>query len=486
MSEKNEYTQKAEGAKGHVQAVNIGKLVQHFYQDRHLRFVVIALFCLIPVLLILIKPDVTVTYNGIPPEKFSRLSEELGVTKFVLVSFFKILEQKQVSPEDLDTLREIAKRYKELQAKLSARSIQEFPKVTELKEKAKKALEKGDFDQAEEYLKKSVEKELVCAMRFEEKARKCKLSAAKTNAELGDLANTQLEYKKAAEYYKKAAELAQGIPDSELTLTGYLKKQGDACRDAGLYAEAEKTLERSLEIREKHLGKEHPSVAAILNNLSWLYYSQGKYEEAEPLYKRALAISEKVLRPEHPDVATTLSNLAEMYRAQSKYEEAEPLYRRALAISEKVLGLEHPNVAVTLNNLAALYYSQDRYEEAKPLYKRALATREKILGPEHPDVAVTLDNLAELYRAQGKYEEAEPLFKRALAISEKVLGLEHPNVAVTLNNLAGLYYSQSKYEEAEPLYKRALAICEKALGPNHPNTVTARNNLNRLLRTSKP
>ena len=36
-------------------------------------------------------------------------------------SFFKILEQAQVAPEDLDnTLREIAKRYKDLQTKLDS------------------------------------------------------------------------------------------------------------------------------------------------------------------------------------------------------------------------------------------------------------------------------------------------------------------------------------------------------------------------------
>ena len=37
---------------------------------------------------------------------------------------------------------------------------------------------------------------------------------------------------------------------------------------------------------------------------------QGKYAEAGPLYERSLAIREKVLGPDHPDVATSLNNLA--------------------------------------------------------------------------------------------------------------------------------------------------------------------------------
>jgi hypothetical protein len=64
---------------------------------------------------------------------------------------------------------------------------------------------------------------------------------------------------------------------------------------------------------------------------------------AEPLYLKSLAIREKLLGAEHPDVATTLKNLAELYRASGRTDEAEPLYRRAVAIAEKVLGKEHPD-----------------------------------------------------------------------------------------------------------------------------------------------
>ncbi|MHC4459738.1 MAG: tetratricopeptide repeat protein [Planctomycetota bacterium] len=52
----------------------------------------------------------------------------------------------------------------------------------------------------------------------------------------------------------------------------------------GRYAEAESLLKRSLQVREKVLGSDHPKVATSLNNLGALYDSQGKYAEAEPLY----------------------------------------------------------------------------------------------------------------------------------------------------------------------------------------------------------
>ena len=91
-----------------------------------------------------------------------------------------------------------------------------------------------------------------------------------------------------------------------------------------------------------------------------IYSSQRRFEEAEPLAKRSLAIREKVLGPDHPHVAVCLNNLAQIERLQGRYIEAEPLYRRALAIWEKNLGPNHPDVAKGLSNLADFYHERGR------------------------------------------------------------------------------------------------------------------------------
>jgi len=49
-------------------------------------------------------------------------------------------------------------------------------------------------------------------------------------------------------------------------------------------------------------------------------------------YKRSLAIREKALGPNHPDVAQSLENLAELYKATNRPTEAEALKKRAEAI----------------------------------------------------------------------------------------------------------------------------------------------------------
>jgi hypothetical protein len=97
---------------------------------------------------------------GIPPEEYARKAVELGVTQFALESFFKILEQKRVPPEDLDSkLREVAASYKRLQAQLQ-QFLSEDPAVMALRREASQALETGDFAQVETLLRQAHERDL--------------------------------------------------------------------------------------------------------------------------------------------------------------------------------------------------------------------------------------------------------------------------------------------------------------------------------------
>ena len=106
-----------------------------------------------------------------------------------------------------------------------------------------------------------------------------------------------------------ASAAAQGTSWKE-----YMEAAGKAYQQAD-YARAEKLVKAALREAEK-FGEQDPRFATSLNNLAELYRVQGKYVEAEPLYQRSLAIREKALGPEHPQVAT--GSLA-IYRNQGKY-----------------------------------------------------------------------------------------------------------------------------------------------------------------------
>src|SRR5262245_34698671 len=223
---------------------------------------------------------------------------------------------------------------------------------------------------------------------------------------------------------------------------------------------------RALDIKEKTLGMDNPSVAVSLNNLAYLYDDRGDYAKAESLYQRALLIREKALGPDHPDVAETSGNLARVYYNQGDYAKAESLYQRALAIKEKVLGRAHADVAETLKSLALIYSDRGDHARAEPLFQRALFILENAFGPYHPDVAVTLNNLALLYKDKGEYARAELTFRRAQLITEKSLGPDHPELAQIFSNLAVLYAAKGDFAQALKVQSRANTIDERTLSNN--------------------
>ncbi|CAL8303008.1 unnamed protein product [Boreogadus saida] len=242
-------------------------------------------------------------------------------------------------------------------------------------------------------------------------------------------------------------------------------------RDQNKYKEAANLLNDALAIREKTLGRDHPAVAATLNNLAVLYGKRGKYKEAEPLCKRALEIREKVLGKEHPDVAKQLNNLALLCQNQGKYQEVEYYYMRALEIYQSKLGPDDPNVAKTKNNLASCYLKQGKFKQAETLYKEILTrAHEREFG------SVDDENKPIWMHAEEREEQSKGKQKDGSPFGEyggwyKACKVDSPTVTTTLKNLGALYKRQGKFEAAETLEEVALRSRKQGLDGVHKQRV---------------
>ncbi len=62
---------------------------------------------------------------------------------------------------------------------------------------------------------------------------------------------------------------------------------------------------------------------------------QGRYADAEGCYQKTLVINETVHGPEHPSVAAVLQELAKLSTSQRRPEEAKQYQERAAAIFQK-------------------------------------------------------------------------------------------------------------------------------------------------------
>ena len=255
---------------------------------------------------------------------------------------------------------------------------------------------------------------------------------------------------------------------------------GLALRSAGDFSAATLWYERTVALREKVLGSDHPETARAMNELGTMLWARGELHAARPLLERALAIRERALGPDHSDTTADLNNLALLYRDQGESAAARRLFERALDIRERVLGPEHPYTARSLYNLALVHLDQSELVTARPLFERALDIRERVVGPDHPQTAYSLHGLALLQQARGELDAARRLFERALDIRERVLGPDHHTTAVSLHNLALLYRDQGELAAARRLFERALAIRDRVLVPNHPQTVATRRALAEL------
>jgi tetratricopeptide (TPR) repeat protein len=113
----------------------------------------------------------------------------------------------------------------------------------------------------------------------------------------GQLAEQRIDWRLAYDYYARAASLQ---PGNWL----YADRAGNLGREIGNYAAATPFNVAAVNTATSVFGTEAPQTATALNNLALTYSAQRRYAEAEPLFRRAIEIGEKTLGKDHPSVAT--------------------------------------------------------------------------------------------------------------------------------------------------------------------------------------
>lgn len=293
------------------------------------------------------------------------------------------------------------------------------------------------------------------------------------------------DYNQAATHLQRAAEQYQqqgsaGGPD----LGRVLARQSGLYLVVGQLEPAEAAATRSLQVRQKALGKEHPDVAESLIATAAVQQLKSDFAQAEPALQQALSIREKALKSDHLCVAQTQHQLAGLYQAMAAYAKAEKLYQSSLGIRQSKLGDDSLDVAESKEALGSLAVAMGNYAEAEPLYENALHIRRSKLGPEDPAVAESLLDLGALQRRRGAYPTAESSLRQALTIREQKLAATDPHIAETLTELAALYEDLGDYRKAEPLLLRALSLQEQVLGRDHPQVADSLTRLASLMRAA--
>ena len=255
---------------------------------------------------------------------------------------------------------------------------------------------------------------------------------------------------------------------------------GVAYRELGAYAEAQKHLQRAIELKEKVLGDKAPETLSSIFELAALYQFQARFKESEKLFSQVLEDQSRVLGRDNLDTVETEFELGSVYESEQNYPRAEQVLNEVLEARRRLLGAENIDTLSTAGQLATVYQLEDNYAKAEPLLTQTLEIQQRVLGQDHPDTLITRQNLASIYWGEGKYAQAEPLLIKTLDVQRREMGEEHRETLYGMHTLAILYQLEGKYAESERLFTHTLEIERRVLGEEHQDTLGTMLNLSTL------
>ncbi|MCK4873608.1 MAG: tetratricopeptide repeat protein, partial [Phycisphaerales bacterium] len=106
------------------------------------------------------------------------------------------------------------------------------------------------------------------------------------------------------------------------------------------------------------------------------------YDEAEPLYIKTLEIRKRVLGEEHPDTLFSIYNIGELLTIVGRYEEAEALAVECYEGNVNRYGTEHSETIDAINLLIDLYTAWHKAEPDKGYGAKADQWRAKLPQPD--------------------------------------------------------------------------------------------------------
>ena len=273
-----------------------------------------------------------------------------------------------------------------------------------------------------------------------------------------------------------------GDPDEQAQMFDVM---GNVYGSLGLYPEAESLERRSVAIRQKLLGPNHPDTLASMYSLAFLMRRDGREDEAEKLQREVLETERRVLGPKDPRTAESIAQLGGILVERGQYADAEGLDREALALDEQIYGPESTQTAVAKSQLGDTLLREGHYAEAEELQRQALDVMQRGLGSDAPETLRTRAYLAEALQDLGRYREEEALLRQTVEIQRRVLGPDHPTTMQTMSLLAGAIGRQGRYEEAEKLDRLVVEGLSRTMSPGSRVLLVAKSNLGGVLLNEK-
>jgi serine phosphatase RsbU (regulator of sigma subunit) len=193
--------------------------------------------------------------------------------------------------------------------------------------------------------------------------------------------------------------------------------------------------------------------SAAVNNIGYVYQSQGDIPNALTYYHKALSIQEEI--GDKKGIAYSLNNIGYIYKDQGDIPNALTYFHKSLTIQEEIG--DKKGIAISLNNIGLIYYNQDDIPNGLTYYHKALSIQEEI--GDKQGIATTLNNIGLIYKDQGDIPNALTYYHKALTIQEEIG--DKKKEANSLNNIGAIYGNQGDLPKALEYHHKSLKIDEE-------------------------
>lgn len=232
-----------------------------------------------------------------------------------------------------------------------------------------------------------------------------------------------------------------------------LEIRGDIHRELGNPEAARDDYQQALDQLDERpdlftqAGRLHAAIGAA-------YDSMDDTHRAARHWLKAIECFEKPNPPLELDIAAMANNLGFLYKAAGEHDAAETNFLRSLEILHNHLGARHEETATVSSNLGALYHSAGFYEQAREMHMMALDCRRELFGEEHHDTAQSHNNLALALLATGDRSWARRHFEKALAAFEALGPDYYPDLEAVSENYCSFLRDEGENQLADVITNR--------------------------------
>jgi CHAT domain-containing protein len=237
---------------------------------------------------------------------------------------------------------------------------------------------------------------------------------------LADLYHKTGDAPRAFQYQERAIALLKGTNLQEVYLASRVQLAA-MYQSEGRYADAERVLRETLELRGKLPGDQRVHTAGLFQILGQVEANAGRLGPAEADLNRAAEIIRGLMGEQSSRYAYTIESLGLLAFKARDFDSAAGRFERAGAIYSGALGRTSWPATRCLEQLGLTRHTQGKLAEAELALRRAVAGQEERLGTWHPDYARDLGLLAAVKRLQGQTGEAADLLGRALEVYRRLL-----------------------------------------------------------------